>query len=412
MKVLLIAHKNPFPPNDGGSMYIYSMINGLLLNDVQLDVLLMNPKKLYKPLDKSRVPSQINNIQAIDINTDIQVFQAMVNLFQKESYFVSRFYNKKFERVLQEYLNKNSYDIIQLESLYSALYIPQIRRYSAAKIILSAHNIEYQIWQRVAAHESNFLKKWYLQVQTKRLKEFEDHILQSVDGVTSISDIVKQYIESVSPNTPVVVTPNGLDIHQFHLTSWEEQDLYTIFFLGSLDWIPNQQGLVWFLDKVWPFIIKKNPQIHLIIAGKNIPEWLMNRREKNVEYRSNIPDTKELYHRYAITIVPLLAGSGIRVRIIEGMAYGKCIVSTRIGAEGLLCEHQKDIMIADTAEDFAETILQLVQNPSFVKQIQTEARKTAEKYYDRKKVYLPLMNLYDQLKEESARSKAYHTNNH
>lgn len=412
MKVLLIAHKNPFPPNDGGSMGIYTMINGLLLNDVQLDVLLMNPKKLYKPLDKSQVPSQINNIQAIDINTDIQVFQAMVNLFQKESYFVSRFYNKKFEQVLQEYLNKNSYDIIQLESLYSALYIPQIRRYSAAKIILSAHNIEYRIWQRVAEHEAHFLKKWYLQMQTKRLKKFEDHILQSVDGVTCVSDIDKQYIESVSPNTPVVVTPNGLDIHQFHLTSLEEQYLYTIFFLGSLDWIPNQQGIVWFLDKVWPLIIKKNPQIHLIIAGKNIPEWLMNRREKNVEYRSNIPDTKELYHRYAITIVPLLAGSGIRVRIIEGMAYGKCIVSTRIGAEGLPCEHQKDIMIADTPEDFAETILQLVQNPSFVKQIQTEARKTAEKYYDCKKVYLPLMNLYDQLKEKSARSKAYYINNH
>jgi glycosyltransferase involved in cell wall biosynthesis len=104
-----------------------------------------------------------------------------------------------------------------------------------------------------------------------------------------------------------------------------------------------------------------------------------------------------LYHQYAITIVPLLAGSGIRVRIIEGMAYGKCIVSTSIGAEGIPCEHNKNIIIADTPEDFAQEILDLLNNPNKVKSIQQEARKFAEENFSKEKVYLPLVKLYQQI---------------
>ncbi len=397
MKVLLIAHKNPFPPNDGGNMGIYTMIQGLLLNKIELDVLLMNPLKLYKQLDNKWIPAEIKTIKAVTINTNVKILPALFNLFTRQSYFVTRFSDKAFENTLIEFLHQQQYDIIQLESIFSAVYLPVIKKYSTAKIILSAHNIEYRIWERMAQHEPNIVKKWYLKLQARRLKQFETQIFNQVDGITAVTELDKQHIASFAPQTPVVVTPNGMDMHSFTRTPFEQQDLNTIFFLGALDWMPNQQGVVWFLDQVWPQILEQCPDVKLIIAGKNIPEWLMNRKERNVRFYSNVPDTRELYHSYAITIVPLLAGSGIRVRIIEGMAYGKCIVSTSIGAEGIPYENHKNIVIADTPENFAKAVVQLLKSPEKVKYIQHNARQTAEKFYSRENVYLPLMELFKQL---------------
>ncbi|GIV27093.1 MAG: polysaccharide biosynthesis protein [Bacteroidia bacterium] len=397
MKVLLIAHKNPFPPDDGGKMGIYTMINGLLINKIELDVLIMNPSKVFRPIDKNIVPSEIQKLESQVIDTNIKPHSALLNLFTNQSYFISRFWDKTFEKKLIASLKQTQYDIIQLESIFSAVYLPVIKKYSNAKIILSAHNIEHQIWERVIQHEKNLLKKWYLNLQIKRLKAFEIKLFQEVDGITTVTELDKKNILSFAPNKPIVVTPNGMDMRKFKVAPFEQQDLNTIFFLGSLDWMPNQQGIVWFLDNVWNKVLEKLPDIKLVIAGKNIPEWLLNRKEKNVRYYSNVPDVKELYHSYAIMIVPLLAGSGIRVKIIEGMSFGKCIISTSIGAEGVPYEKNKNIIITDTPEEFAAAIVDCIQHPEKIKQIQQAARQTAEKHYSRESVYLPLVNLYKEL---------------
>jgi glycosyltransferase involved in cell wall biosynthesis len=398
MRVLLIAHKNPYPPRDGGSMAIANMIDGLLLNGIHLDVLLMNPSKVFQPFLPHLVPKQIRRIKAIPINTDLHPIKALKNLiFQKEDYFTSRFYDKNFEQELISWLQSNQYNIIQLESIFSAVYLPVIKKYSNAKIILSAHNIEHQIWQRIVSHEKNPFKKYYLIIQSERLKKFEEINFKAVDGITAIAEHDKQNILSVVRDKPIVVTPNGMDIKKFEVTPIEMQDIHTIFFLGSLDWIPNQQGVVWFLDNVWPKVLESLPNLQLVIAGKKIPEWMKNRKDKNTCFYSDVPDSKELYHRYAVMIVPLLAGSGIRVKIIEGMAYGKCIVSTSIGAEGIPYTHGENIIIADTPEDFAQAIVRLIHHPEKIQQIQQKARQLAEHHYDREKVYLPIVNLYHKL---------------
>lgn len=397
MKVLLIAHKNPFPPDDGGKMGIYTMIQGLLLNKIELDVLLMNPSKVFRPIDKNLVPPEIQKLESLVINTNIRPLSAFMNLFSNQSYFISRFWNKVFEKKLIASLKQKHYDIVQLESIFSAVYLPAIKKYSNAKIVLSAHNIEHQIWERMIIHEHNPLKKWYLNLQTQRLKSYEISVFQNVDGITAVTEQDKKNILSYAPNKPIVITPNGMDISKFSLVPFEHQDIQTIFFLGSLDWLPNQQGIVWFLDNVWNKVLEKRSDIKLVVAGKNIPDWLMRRTEKNLRFYSNVPDVKELYHSYAIMIVPLLAGSGIRVKIIEGMAYGKCIISTSIGAEGVPYENNKDIIIADTPEDFANAIIDSVNCPEKVKHIQQAARQTAEKHFSRENVYLPLVDLYKQL---------------
>lgn len=403
MKVLLIAHKNPYPPKDGGSMGIATMIDGLLLNRIHLDVLLMNPSKVFQPFLPDLVPKQIRRIKAVPVNTDLHPIKALKNLiFQKEDYFTSRFYDKNFEQELIHWLKSDRYDIIQLESIFSAVYLPVIKKYSDAKIVLSAHNSEHQIWQRIVSHEKNLFKKYYLIIQSKRLKNFEENIFKSVDGITAVTEQDKQHILSVASDKPVVVTPNGMDMKKFEVTPIERQDIHTIFFLGSLDWIPNQQGVVWFLDNVWPRVLKSKPQLQLIIAGKKIPEWLKTRKDQNTRFYSDVPDTKELYCQYAVMIVPLLAGSGIRVKIIEGMAYGKCIVSTSVGAEGVPYIQGKNIIIADTPEDFVQAIIRLVHHPEEIQQIQQEARRLAEQHYDREKVYLPIVNLYQQLVTQQA----------
>ena len=396
MNVLIIAHKNPYPPNDGGSMGIYTMIDGLILNNCNVDVLAMNPLKLHKPIQKELLPKSIT-FEPITIDTNIRIFDALKNLFSKDSYFTSRFYQKNFEEILIKKLKEKTYDIIQFESIFAAVYIDVARKFSNAKIILSAHNIEYQIWERVIAVEKNLIKKFYLTIQKNRLKKFEKLVYTKADGITAVTELDKKEIQKTATHTPIVITPNGMNMDNYPILPFEQQKIKTIFFLGSLDWMPNQQGIVWFLDHVWSLLLKEQPDLHLIIAGKNIPTWLLNRKEKNVTYQSNVPDTKILFQHHAIMICPILSGSGIRVKLIEGLSYGKCIVTTSIGAEGIHYEQNKNIVIADTPKDFCNAIIELIQYPEKIKSIQINARLLAEQWFDRRNVYLPICNLYKEL---------------
>ena len=173
MRVLQICNKAPYPPNDGSSIAIYNMGMGFILNEVELHVLTINTKKHFK--SDNEVPQDYKtkaHYQSVFENTNVSAFGALKNLFSAQSYFVSRFYFKDFENKLIEKLKANQFDVIQLEGLFVATYISTIKKYSKAKIVLRAHNIEYLIWQRHLKNEKPGFKKLYVSLQTNRLKKF------------------------------------------------------------------------------------------------------------------------------------------------------------------------------------------------------------------------------------------------
>ncbi len=396
MRVLQISNKAPYPPNDGSSIAIYNMGMGFIANGVDLHVLTVNTKKHFKP--DNEIPEEYrikSHYRSVYHDADVKMLGAVFNLFSKDSYFVSRFCFKEFEIALTEKLKNNTFDIIQIDGLFMAPYIALIKKYSKAKIALRAHNVEYLIWERHLKNETSFLKKIYLGTQTSRLKQFELEVLKEVDVIVTITDVDKAVFESLKCNKPIFTCITGLDIEAYKIKASEVVKPKTIFYFASMDWMPNQEAVNWFLQNCWPEVLKAVPDSKFVIAGRNMPESMLKLNLPNVLVIEKVADSKLFYNEHQIMLVPLLSGSGLRIKIIEGMAYSKAIVSTSIGAEGIAIEHGKNIRIADAAADFSKNVIELLNNSAVREKLENEAFAFAEKEFDNQKVVSKLVNFYN-----------------
>lgn len=395
MRVLQICNKAPYPPNDGSSIAIYNMGAGFIANGTELHVLTINTKKHFKP--DGNIPQEYKNnahYQSVYQNTDVNAFGALFNLFSSQSYFVSRFYFRKFENALVAKLKATDFDIIQLEGLFMATYIPVIKKYSKAKIVLRAHNIEYLIWERHLKNESSALKKWYLGLQTKRLKNFELETLKHLDAIVTITDFDKSIFEKEGFKKPIYTCITGVDVNDYKKKVSEQKKPKTIFHFASMDWMPNVEAVEWFLNNCWKSILKQVPDAKFVMAGRNMPPHLKKVNEPNVLVIEEVENSRKFYNEHEIMLVPLASGSGLRIKIIEGMAYGKPIVSTAVGAEGINYTNGKNILIANLPKDFIKAVVDLLKDDSKRIELEKGALSFAEQEFDNGKVVSGLVGFY------------------
>ncbi len=398
LKLLQISNKAPYPTNDGSSIAIYNMAQGFIQNNISLHLLTINTKKHFKA--DADVPlefKQKSNYVSVYKDTDTSPIGALLNLFSKQSYFASRFYIKNFETKLIQTLQHTPFDIIQLEGLFMAVYIDLIKKHSKAKIILRAHNVEHLIWERHLKNENNPLKKWYINTQTKRLKQFEIEVLNKVDAVISITDFDKAEFEKLKCKKPIFTCITGVNINEYQQKISEIIKPNTVFYFASMDWMPNQEAVKWFLDNCWETIYKAVPEAKFIIAGRGMPNNLKQLSKPNVVVIENVTNGKLFYQQHHIMVVPLLSGSGLRIKIIEGMSYGKAIISTSVGAEGINYTNNLNIIIANEANEFSQKVIELLQNKTLQTHLQKNAIEFAYNQFDNVKVVAQLVNFYTQL---------------
>lgn len=398
IKILQIANKAPYPPNDGSSIAIYNMAEGLCDNNADVHLLVINTKKHFK--DDAQVPDYFKSkthYQSVYADTNTTLIGAFFNLFSSSSYFVSRFYFKDFENKLIEKLKSVQFDIIQLEGLFMGNYISCIRKYSKAKIVLRAHNVEHLIWERHITHEKNVFKKKYLNLQNSRLRNFEFNIFKTVDAIVTITNADKKIIEDQQIKTPIFTCITGVDLKNYELLPNVVKQENTIFYFGSMDWMPNQEAVEWFINNCWEQIRLKNPTCKFIIAGRNMPQKFKTINLPNIQTVENVLDNKEFYSKYDIMLVPLLSGSGLRIKIIEGLSYGKAIVSTTIGAEGIPIQNQKDIIIADSSAEFINAVNLLLTNKDKKHQLEHDAKQFAIMHLGNKHITKELVAFYSGL---------------
>lgn len=398
MKVLQICNKPPFPPVDGGCVAMNAITSGLLANGHSVKVLAVSTKK--HPFLKKQIPEAYlrkTSIETVFIDTGLSVVKGFKNLFSKGSYNVERFYSGDFETKLTEILKKEQFDTVQFESIFTAPYLETVKRYSKAKTVLRAHNVEHLIWQRMATQTSNPLKKWYLQFLAKRLREYEMNVLNNFDGIATITAEDKNYFIKNNIQTKSGVFPLGIDSAQYKPAQLNEVEFPSLFHLGSMDWMPNEEAIKWFLEKVWINVHTDFPDLKLYLAGRNMPEWLQTLQMPNVSIVGEVANAHQFMRQKAVMIVPLLSGGGMRVKIIEGLALGKTIISTTIGAEGIEAKDGETILIADTPEQFVQQIGKCINNREWYNRIAVEARKFALKNYDYREVANKLTHFYTQL---------------
>ena len=397
MKILVLSNKAPFPANDGSSIAISNLALGLADNGIDLHLLTINTKKHFKADEKiDAFIKEKTHYQSVYKDTNPSIIGAFLNLFSRHSYFVSRFYFSEFESALIQLLKTQSFDIIQLEGVFMASYIAIIKKYSKSKITLRAHNVEHQIWDRLLIQEKSILKRAYLSLQNKRLKKFELQAFDKCDAIVTITDIDKQTIKSLMPSQKIETCLTGLNLTDYSpVTIPQKQN--TVFHFASMDWMPNVEAVDWLLEKVWNDVLNEMPEAKLMLAGRGMPASLLQKASANITIIDNVPSSSEFYNTYDIMLVPLWSGSGLRIKLVEGLAYGKAIITTSIGAEGIPYVANKHLMIADSQTEFIRAIITLLKNQQTKQALQQEARHLAEMEFDYKRVAETIIKFYTQL---------------
>ena len=401
MKILQLCKKFPWPLKDGEAVAVNAISQGLSDLGVTMDLLAMNTKKHFTTVDSEVIEaiSHYRMVKWVPVDTGLSVFEALQSLVEGSSYHLKRFIDLEYERALKEvlYYSDEQYDFVILESLYMVPYIEIIQKYSKAKIIFRSHNLEFEIWDRLASNNRNPLLKWYLGKLARKLKDFECTRIQNIDYLLPISPVDhKKYLE-LGYKGELYTLPLGIDLKKYPVRSLSAQAKIDIGFIGSLDWRPNVEGLQWFLSTVWPGVQDRYPDTFRIhIAGRNMPVKIRDQASPNVIIHGEVADAIEFIQRYDYFVVPLFSGSGMRVKILEAMAMGKIVLSTDIGIEGIPAAPDKEFIKVNSRHEFLEAFDKITHGEYNMRVLGRNARSFIEDNYSMRQVS---SGFYDYLHE-------------
>lgn len=380
MRILVLTKKFPYPLKEGEPIAITNLCRSLKACGARLTLLAMNTSKHY--FDLSQLPASYDHFESIhtvDVDNRISPIGALVSLVKRKPYILSRFQSEEFRSKLRQLLTEQSFDIVQIETPYLSAYVDSIRQFSKARIVMRAHNVEHDIWERVA-RSSSLLKRLYLRNQNKYLRKAEAGMLNAYDLLLAISadDLIR--FRQLGLQQTGLVAPVGIAASEYQPQPFE--GAMSIGFIGALDWMPNQQGLAWFMKHVWPHLRKKHPNLNFEIAGKNTPEWIQKWNGHGVKILGEVPDAQSFINRHALFVAPLFSGSGIKIKILEAMALQRAVLTTLIGLEGIPAVHGRHVLVANSAKEFVANAELCLNNPQTAIGLGQAARKLVESNFD------------------------------
>lgn len=397
MKILILASRVPFPQNGGYQIVVYNTIKGLVDLGHDVSVVALKTKKHFENNEPDDELISKINYRAYNIDINVSVLEVAMNLFSKTSFNINKYYDPGFERLLVGEVRNNTYDIIQFDGLMMSLYLEAVRKNSEARLVFRAHNIENQVWQRLAEQKNDPFKKSYLKMHARRIKNYELEQLNKFDAITVFTEQDKNTLMEYGTKIPIDILPVGLNMDKYH-PDYSKTEVPSLFFLGSLDWLPNREGIEWFLDNFLKEFVDGELSVKFYVAGNDIPERFDDYEVMGkVFIQGEVDDALEFVNSKSIMIVPLLSSGGMRVKIVEGMAMEKCIISTSLGAEGINYTNGVNILIANNSDEFFEAMKRCISDEEYCRQIGLNARKLIEQQHDVGVVTNRLVSLYQRL---------------
>ena len=398
MKILQLCNKPPYPPVDGGTLAMNSITQGLLGEGCAVRVLTVETDK--HPAHTELMSDEYRNqtrFDAVYIDLGIKPLPAAVAALCGESYHVKRYISNDFAKRLKAILQEESFDVVHVESIFLTPYVPLIRTHSQAKVILRAHNVEHLIWHRVAQSTRNPMKRSYLKHLSLTLRAYELEHLSDYDGIVCITPSDAEYFRQNGCRKPITSIPFGVEPKEYPEAEVEPNSL---FHIGAMDWMPNQESIAWLLHDVWPVVHREVPQAHLYLAGRKMPERWMKARIEGVSVVGEVDDAMQFIASKQINVVPLLSGSGIRVKIIEAMSAGKVVITTTVGAQGIDYTDGVDLLIANTPAEFAQQIGRCLADGAYCRRVGQAAAELIRTKYNGQRLATELIAFYNKRLEK------------
>jgi glycosyltransferase involved in cell wall biosynthesis len=251
---------------------------------------------------------------------------------------------------------REKFDSMVCDFLVSAVHFPQVER-----AVLFQHNVESVIWKRHAEHASDAARRWFFALQSKRMLRYEGEICRKSGFVIAVSPLDAQLMRELYGIDKVSDIATGVDIDYFAPRA-TDQKRHDLVFVGSMDWMPNVDGVQWFVREILPLIRKQKPDCSLAVVGRKPDASIqaLAEQDPNITITGTVPDVRPYLWSSLLSIVPLRIGGGTRLKVYESMAARVPVISTAVGAEGLVWTDGHDISIGDTPEAFAQQCLRLL----------------------------------------------------
>jgi polysaccharide biosynthesis protein PslH len=301
------------------------------------------------------------------------------NLLSRWPYSVASHRSRALERALQDIAATDTVDLWHCEWTPYAAALATLR---GAPRLVMAHNVESVIWQRYRDTERNPLKRWYIDRQWRKFMTFERTALSAVEQTVAVSDLDAERFRQEFGVRRVDVVENGVDTVAFRPGAVRRCP-GRLLFLGSLDWRPNLDGVACFLE-AFPPIRTQEPTTTLDLVGRRPPDALRRRVASlpGVRLHADVPDVRPYLDEAALMVVPLRVGGGSRLKILEALAAGVPVVSTRVGAEGLHLVPDRHLTIVEEIADLPAAILAALRNPTAAEAQAARGREQVLRRYD------------------------------
>jgi polysaccharide biosynthesis protein PslH len=295
------------------------------------------------------------------------------NRFTAMPYFIDKFCRADFTQALGTLAESRKFDVLVCDFLQTAT--PALRLPQRPRVVFQ-HNVEYMLRKRQWEAETSPLKRFIFAEEWRRTKEVEGQVCRSFDHIIAVSDEDRRAFEKKFGARNVSTIPTGVDADYFQPMNVAEQTGRLVF-VGSMDWYPNEDGILWFLREVFPRIQKQIPNASLTVVGRNPSPTLSAATSHfaGITLTGRVDDVRPFVAQAEAVVVPLRVGGGTRIKIPEAMAMAKTVLSTRIGAEGLPFENRKEIVLEDEPEHFAASAVELLKNASLRQAIGKAARE-------------------------------------
>ncbi len=375
MKVLMLTPQLPYPPRKGSALRNWHLLRTLSRHhQVHLLSFLESGQREFEAAPLKEVCHRVEVVASPPPRTWGR--RLMLLATSPTPDLAQRLASSSFALLMTQMIAQEGYDAIQVEGLELGEYLLLASRRCQARLILDEHNAEYRLQSRAAELAESGLQgmaaRIYSRLQAEKLRRYEAQVAKSAHRVIAVSEADRAALLALEPTLNIAVVPNGVDAAYSGAIPWQGQDSRRLVFVGSMDFRPNIDAMVWFCHHILPLIRQEEPQASLTIVGRQPPTAAQRLASEAVTVTGEVADVRPYLAQAAALVVPLRFGGGTRFKVLEALAARVPVVSTTLGAEGIGAIDGQELLLADDPQAFAQAVLRLFRQPELTERL-TEA---------------------------------------
>lgn len=389
MRILFLCLRCPYPPQRGDRIRSYNFIKQLSKRHKITLAFFAESDSDIEAVD--HLKPFCERIEWVRFRPNIAKIKTAIHCLSRIPLQVHYWYSPQMQRKINELLAENTFDLIHAQLFRMGQYVSKVN--GTVKVLDLCDSLALNLSRR--AELDCTPKRFLVKLEAKRVRQYEIEIMKSFDWGTVVANFDRDYLLKQDSSLNLSVVPMGVDLKYFlpnqneinePLESNENHSSDSskkLLFTGTMNYFPNSDAVIYFCEEIYPLILKQHPDIDFYIVGNHPTEQVQRLAEHSgVTVTGYVPDIRPYFQKASVFVAPLRAGSGIQTKNLEAMAMGTPVVTTSIGAMGLEAEIGKELLTADTPQEFADCVIHLLENPEKHQHLRSAGRSRVEASYD------------------------------